>query len=210
MKAIVTVTLTLLFLAVPSYGQEKGVDTQNARIRDVGNGRGPANNGTRQDVGTGRGIDFGKGKTPDTVLIANPYRVAARRDAVLKSIEAVLGERKMVLDAAASRPAEGILVSQPFTFIRGAVVAGPELGRYAELPMVSSRGWTRGQYTLIFEVQQVDGASTSVSVNARIEGRSDGASGAEWITLPSSGAAEQEFLGALIENLTGAAPNERP
>src|SRR5439155_25314 len=47
---------------------------------------------------------------------------------------------------------------------------------------------------------------SNVSVNAKIEGRTDGPAGAEWITLQSTGNAEQEFLAALIENITGAAP----
>jgi hypothetical protein len=43
-------------------------------------------------------------------------------------------------------------------------------------------------------------------VNAKIEGRTDGPTGAEWITLDSTGIAEQEFLSALIENVTGSSP----
>jgi hypothetical protein len=119
-------------------------------------------------------------------------------------------DRKLILDTAASKPAEGVLVSQPYTFIKGAVVSQSELNRYADVPpYTESRGWTRGRYTIIVEVQPIDGTSTNVSVNAKIEGRTDGASGAEWTTLNSTGEAEQEFLSALIESVTGVTPPGR-
>jgi hypothetical protein len=89
-------------------------------------------------------------------------------------------------------------------------VAESELNRYADVETSTSRGWTRGRYTISVEVQPIDGTSANVSVNAKIEGRTDGATGAEWITLPSSGAAEQEFLSALVEMIGGAPPTERP
>jgi hypothetical protein len=210
MKSLTLLLAAIMFSGVTLYAQEKGVDTQNARIRDAGNSRGPANNGTRQDVGSGRGMDFGKYKTQAPVILPNPYKFTARRDAVVSAVENVLRERKMILDTSASRPADGVLVSQPYTFIRGAVVAGPELSRYADLPAAESRGWTRGQYTLIIEVQPVDGTSTNVAVNAKIEGRSDGASGAEWISLRSIGTVEQEFLAELVGAITGNTPNQIP
>ena len=59
------------------------------------------------------------------------------------------------------------------------------------------------------EVQPIDGSNANVSVNAKIEGRSDGATGAEWATLPSLGVVEEEFLLAIIEKVTGSAPPGR-
>jgi len=59
-------------------------------------------------------------------------------------------------------------------------------------------------------VQPLDVVTTSVAVNARVEGRSDGASGAEWVSLRSSGLAEQEFVIALVEKLTGGPPTPQP
>ena len=210
MKRFTLLFAAIIFSGVTLCAQEKGVDTQNERIRDTGNSRGPANNGTRQDVGTGRGMNFGKYKTPAPVVLPNPYKFTARRDAVISAVENVLKERKMILDTAASRPADGVLISQPYIFVRGAVVTGPELSQYADLPSAESRGWTRGQYTLTIEVQPVDGTTTNVAVNAKIEGRSDGASGAEWISLQSSGMAEQEFLAELVAAITGNTPNQTP
>jgi hypothetical protein len=205
-KKVFTIFCFLIVAAVNAAAQEKGVDTQNGNIRDAGNSRAPANNGAKQDVGAGRGIDFGKGRTPTPPPIPNPYRLTARRDAVVKAIEDLMRDRKLVLDTAASKPDNGILISQPFIFSKGAVVTEAELNRYAELPNASSRGWTRGRYTYIVEVQPIDGVNTNVSVNVKLEGRTDGATGPEWVTLRSNGTAEQEFLSALIENVTGAPP----
>jgi hypothetical protein len=109
-----------------------------------------------------------------------------------------------------SRLDDGILISQPYRFVKGTVVAATELNRYAEVPTETTRGWSQGRYTVIVEVQPVDGINTNVSVNTRIEGRSDGAAGAEWVSLRSNGTAEQEFLSALIEKITGAPPAGHP
>jgi hypothetical protein len=154
-------------------------------------------------------MDFGKGRTPDVPPLPNPYRLTARRDVILKAIEDVMRNQKLVLDETTSKPSEGILVSQPYTFIKGAVVSESELNRYAQVPASDTRGWTRGRYTLNVEVQPIDGTSANVGVNAKIEGRTDGATGAEWVTLPSLGVAEEEFISALVTAITGAPPPGR-
>jgi hypothetical protein len=203
------VLLLMVLSTSAALAQGKGVDKGSERVRDTGSSRVPANNGGKTDVGAGRGMDFGKGRTPETPPIPNPYRVAARRDVILKTIEDVMRDQKLIVDETTSKPTEGIIVSQPYTFIKGAVVSQSELSRYAEVPTSDSRGWTRGRYTLTVEVQPIDGTSANVAVNAKIEGRTDGATGAEWVTLPSRGIAEEEFLSALITAITGAPPPGR-
>jgi hypothetical protein len=204
-----TGVLVLTALSVTAVlAQGKGIDKSNERVRDTGS-KAPANNGSKTDVGAGRGMDFGKGRTPEVPLLPNPYRITARRDVILKTVEDVMRNQKLIVDEATSKPSEGIVVSQPYTFIKGAVVSESELNRYAEVPVSDDRGWTRGRYTLNVEVQPIDGTSANVAVNAKIEGRTDGATGAEWITLPSRGAAEEEFLTALVIALTGAPPPGR-
>jgi hypothetical protein len=118
-------------------------------------------------------------------------------------------DRKLVLDESASRLSDGILVSQPFTFTKGAVVAEADLSRYADVPTSSARGWTRGRYTLTVEVQPIDGSTANIAVNGRVDGRTVGATGAEWTTLRSSGLAEDQFLEGLVLAVTGAAPPGR-
>jgi hypothetical protein len=208
--AIFVALLFFVVLAPTALAQEKGVDTQSQKVRDSGNSRSAGVNGGKTDVGTTTsGINFGRGKTPDAVHLPNPYRFTARRDALIKAITDLMRDRKLIVDDAASRPGEGIIVSQPYTFIKGAVITESELSRFAGVETSDARGWTRARYTITAEVQPIDGTSANVSINAKIEGRTDGATGAEWITLPSNGTAEQEFLTALIESL-GGTPSPQP
>ena len=200
--------LILILTSAPAWAQGKGVDKQSERVRDTGT-RSAGDNGSKTDVGTGRGMDFGRGRTPTVPPLPNPYRIVARRDVILKAIADVMRDRNLIMDEAASKLADGIIVSQPYTFIKGAVVTQSELGRYADISTSVARGWTRGRYTITVEVQPIDGTSANVAVNAKIEGRTDGATGAEWITLSSIGVVEEEFLSALIENVTGALPPGR-
>lgn len=201
----------VLMAASGAFAQGKGVDTQSKKISDAGSNKAPANNGAKQDTGTtGSGINFGREKAVAKPLIPNPYRLTARRDVIIKAVADVMRDRKLILDDAASKPGEGIIISQPYTFIKGVVVTQSELNRYANFESSQSRSWTRGRYTILVEVQAIDGVSSNVSVTAKIEGRTDGATGAEWTTLPSTGLAEQEFLGALVESVTGTNPADKP
>lgn len=204
MKRFVGLFLVTMICATFAWSQGKGVDRSGERVRDSGTNSG---NGPKTETGAGRGIDFGR--NPKIIPLPNPYRFAARRDVILKAVSDVMRDRKLIVDETASKPEDGILVSQPYTFIKGAVVTQTELNRYADLNSSPGRGWTRGRYTLTVEVQPIDGNSANVSVNAKIEGRTDGATGAEWITLPSVGTAEEEFLSSLITNITGGPPPGR-
>lgn len=203
-------TLLVIFATSTVFSQGKGVDKPSERVRDGGSSRTPASNGGKQDTGAGRGFDFGKGKSRPAGKLDNPYRLAGRRDVIIKAVQDLMRDRKLIVDEATSKPSEGIIVSQPYRFIKGAVVTLPELGRYADVPLSATGGWTQGRYTITVEVQPIDGVNANIAVNAKIEGRSDGATGAEWVTLPSLGIAEDEFLAALIEAVTGTTPPGRP
>lgn len=208
MKQFVFTSLFVLCATCTVFSQGKGVDKQTERVRDSGN-RAPAANGSKQDTGAGRGFDWGKGKSRPVPLLSNPYRLSGRRDVILKAVQDVMRDRKLIVDEAASKPAEGIIISQPYRFIKGAVVTQSELGRYAEVQTSATRGWTQGRYTITVEVQPIDGVNSNIAVNAKIEGRTDGVTGAEWVTLQSLGTAEDEFLAALIEAVTGSTPPGR-
>jgi hypothetical protein len=202
----------ILILAVACSvcaAQEKGVDQQNDRIRDSSNNRQPAINGGKVDTGVGRGMDFGKGRTQTPPPLPNPYRFQVPNDVLAKAVQELMRERKLILDDTVSKPDTGLLVSQPYTFTRGSVVTTSELNRLAEVPRADQGNWTRGRYTLVVEIQPIDSSNSNVSVNARVEGRSDNVLGAEWLSLRSTGTAEQEFLLALIEKVTGGPPPGR-
>ncbi len=204
MKNFLSLILVMIVGATSAWSQGKGVDKTSERVRDTGTTGG---NGPKTNTTSGRGMDFGR--NPKVLPLANPYRLSARRDVILKAVLDVMRDRKLVVDEAASKPDEGIIVSQPYTFIKGAVVSQTELNRYADLNSSDGRGWTRGRFTLSVEVQPIDGNSANVAVNGKIEGRTDGATGAEWITLTSTGTAEEEFLAALVTTITGGPPPGR-
>jgi hypothetical protein len=210
MLRIIAGLLVLMVCSLPAFAQAaKGVDKQNERVRDSGSERTPGNNGNKTDTGTGRGFDFGKGRTPEAPPLPNPYRLAGRRDVIIAAVQDLMRDRKMVLDEVASKLQDGIIVSQPFTFTKGAVVSEGELSRYADVPTSAARAWTRGRYTLTVEIQPIDGSTANIAVNAKVEGRTDGPTGAEWTTLRSTGLVEDEFLAGLITAVTGVTPPGR-
>jgi hypothetical protein len=189
-----------LLLAVSVYGQ-KGVDTQTQTIKADGN------KVTTRSTDASRSFDWGKDKTHARALLPNPYKLTSRRDALISSIVDVLRENRIVVDEASSRMANGLIVTQPFVFSKGAVITQNEINRYAVLDGPEST-WSRGQYTLTIEVQPIDGTQNNVSVVAKIEGRAGNGLSSEWITLRSSGLAEDEFLAKLVEAVTGATVNK--
>jgi len=205
-KLSAALCLSLVFLSNAYAQQSKGTDSQNDRVRDAGSDREAGNNGSKTDVGTGRGFDFGRGRTRPTPVLANPYRIRARRDVILQNVQDLITERKMILDEAGTRIDQNTVVTQPFTFSKGASITRTDLSRYSsDFDFSAPGGWTRGRYTMRIELIPIDGTTTDVSVTARIEGRRDNATSSEWVTLISSGIAEQEFLIGLAEKF-GIAP----
>ena len=189
-------SLLLVASVNATFAQVKGVDTQTQKIKET------TKSTTSRETDATRSFDWGKGKTQVRERLANPYRMASRRDVLVETIKQVIKDQKMMVDEASSRFADGIVVTQPFVFTKGAVIAQSELSRYAVLDSFE-RSWSRGRYTLIIEVQSIDGVQNNVSVNAKIEGREGAGLMTEWRTLQSSGLAEDEFLKVLVEAVTG-------
>ena len=189
----------VLFLAAGAFAQ-KGIDPQTQKIREEG----VKTTGTqRSNEPGGRSISFGKDKTKVRAQLANPYKMNSRRDVLIESVLEVLREQKLLLNDSATRKTDGIIVSEPFVFAKGAIIARNELNRYAVLPD-SDTSWTRGRYTLTVEILSIDGIQNNVSVTAKVEGRSENGMQSEWTTLSSTGAAEDAFLAKLVELVTGA------
>lgn len=178
---------------------QKGIDTQTQRIKQEGS---KTNQSTGAD-GSGRNLSWGKDKTKTREPLANPYKMNARRDVLVSNVLDILKGQKLIVNESASRLKDGIIVTEPFVFAKGAVITRNELNRYSVLPS-SDTSWTRGRYTLTIEIQSIDGIQNNVSVTAKIEGRSENGLVSEWTTLQSSGAAEDEFLVKLVESVTGA------
>ncbi len=194
MKKIIFLFIIASFLSTSAIAQtEKGVDTQTKTIRKES-----TVNDRSNDVG--RSWTFGKDKTKVRSKLQNPYPLNSRRDILVSAIVNVLKEQQLIIDESASKLNDGLVVTKPYTFSKGAILTKTELNRYAEVPL-NDQIWTRGRYTLTIEVQSIDGIRNNVVVTAKIEGRSENGIFSEWSTLDSSGSAEDEFLTKLVENL---------
>jgi hypothetical protein len=195
----------LVLLAVLSANAQKGVDSQTQKIKDD---TAPSKTLKRENDAV-RSWDWGKGKTRVRDPIPNPYRVVARRDALIEMISQALQEKHILMDEAASRIKDGMIITQPYVFAKGPVTTKGELIRYGQVEY-SDTAWSRGQFTLTIEVQPIDGTNNNVSVIAKVEGLSGNGLISEWRTVPSSGLAEDEFLAKLVELLTGKSPDDQP
>ena len=203
MKAILAASI-FLTVGVPcavSQGTQKGIDTQTQKIKD------DSNKTVARPNDANRSFDWGKGKTPVRERLANPYKLNSRRDVLIETIRETLKEKRLVVDEQSSRPGDGIIVTQPFIVGKGPVIAQAELRRYGVLEFTDT-AWSRAQFSLTIEIQPIDGIANNVSVTAKIEGRSGNGLSTEWVTLPSSGLAEEEFLIKLVEAVTGRRVDE--
>lgn len=203
MKNLLLLSFVAL-LSASAVSAQKGIDTQTQTIKsDVNKVTSRPN-----DAG-GRSYDWGKDKTKVRAALANPYKLNSRRDVLIANVTDILKENKIIVDDSTSRLSDGLVITQPFVFAKGAVTARNELTRYAILPN-SDTSWTRGRYTLTIEVQSIDGIQNNVFVTAKVEGRSENGLQSEWTTLQSTGAAEEEFLIKLVEMVNGALPGAQP
>ena len=191
--------IVLTVLSTSAFAQ-KGVDTQTQKIKD------DTSKTTSRQTDATRSFNWGKGKTKTRELLPNPYRFTARRDALVEMVMQALQEKQILLDESASRVKEGVIITQPFTFAKGAVTTKSELTQYGVVEYEDT-AWSRAQYTLTIEVQAIDATSNNVSVVAKVEGRSGNGIGSEWRSVPSSGMAEDEFLSKLVELATGKTPD---
>jgi len=193
MKTI-TLLVSILFLAVSGAFAQKGIDKQTDKVKDN-------SNVTRVGNDVSRSWSFGKGKTKIRKLLPNPYELKSRKDQLIETIVMVLKNNKMIVDESASRFQDGMIITQPFTFVKGSILTKNELNRYAVISDAEAV-WTRGRYTLTIDVESLDGIRNNVAVNAKVEGRSENGIFSEWSTLESSGIAEDEFLAKLVGELT--------
>ncbi|MBV9241886.1 MAG: hypothetical protein JO314_07755, partial [Acidobacteria bacterium] len=182
---MITLAGILVGIFALSAVAQKGIDTQTEKIKSEGDRELSRQN----DVG--RSMSWGKGKTKTRAPLPNPYQLNGRRDALVSSIIDVLRDQKIVVDEASSRLKDGVIITQPVVFAKGAVPAQNGLTHYGVVEY-DDTAWSRAQYTLTIEVQSIDGVHNNVSVNAKVEGRAGTGLSYEWRTVPSSGLAEDE------------------
>lgn len=191
-RSIPAIILIILITCIGTFGQEKGIDTQTKTIKDT--------RVTDKGNDVSRSFSWGEGKTKVRNRLPNPYPISSRRDLLIKVVLGLLKEDKMILDESASRLRDGLIVTEPVVFSKGAIITQTELHRYALVPE-TNQVWTRGRYTLTIDVQSVDGIRNNVAVTAKVEGRSENGIFSEWSNLDSSGAAEEEFLSKLVTRM---------
>lgn len=199
MKKLLFVLFTIFLFATIGFSQ-KGIDPQTEKIKQDGNKK------TGNDSSKFGSINWGAGKTKVRDRLPNPYKLASRRDILVKTIIDVLNDNKFIVDEAASQFENGIIVTQPYIFAKGPVTTPNELSRYAILP-TSDSSWTSGRFTYKIEVQSIDGIQNNIYVSAIVEGKSANGLSFEWSTLESSGVAEDTFLSKLVEVVTGVSPD---
>ncbi|MFV0388825.1 MAG: hypothetical protein ACK5NT_08710 [Pyrinomonadaceae bacterium] len=191
MKKLFLIVITTLLGSMFIFGQ-KGIDKQTTKIKDQ--------SVNKKNDDSGKTFSWGKDKTKIRARMENPLILNSRYDILTETVLDLIKERKMVIDEASSRFDDGLIVTLPFTFAKGAILTKNELNRYAVVP--DSRDvWTRGQYTYTIELRSIDGIKNNVSINAKVEGRAGDGLFSEWSTLPSSGEAEDEFLVELAKRV---------
>jgi hypothetical protein len=191
-KLIFTITAALMLTS--AVFAQKGVDKQTEKITE--------STGTNDNTNVSRSWNWGKDKTKVRERLANPYKLASRRDMLVENVMNVLKEMRMVVDETASRPTDGVIITQPYVFAKGAVISKNELNRYAILPN-SKSVWRSGRFSLRIDIESLDGIQNNVSVTAKVDGKSETGIVSEWTSLQTSGAAEEEFLIKLVEMVTG-------
>ncbi|NNE98060.1 MAG: hypothetical protein HKN25_03465 [Pyrinomonadaceae bacterium] len=191
---------SVLLLGLSGVYAQKGIDKQTDKVKDN-------SNVTRVGNDVRRSWSFGKGKTKIRKLLPNPYELNSRKDQLIETIVRVLKNNKMIVDESASRFQDGMIITQPFIFVKGSILTKNELNRYAVISDADTV-WTRGRYSLTIDVESLDGIRNNVAVNAKVEGRSENGIFSEWSTLESTGIAEDEFLAQLVNDLTGGLPDE--
>jgi hypothetical protein len=203
-KTLILGLLLAVSLSAAAFSQTgKGVDTQTRKIKD------DSTKAVSRPTDASRSWDWGKGKTKVRDPLPNPFKFAGRCDALIELVMQALQEKKILLDEAASRVKDGVIITQPFVFAKGPVTSRGELVRYGVVEYADS-AWSRGQYTLTIEVQPIDATQNNVSVVAKVEGLSGNGIGSEWRSVSSSGLAEDEFLATLVELVTGKSPDDQP
>ena len=203
MTRLIASMFVIVLLSIGAFAQQtKGIDTQTQKIKD------DTNKTTSRENDASRSWNFGRDKTKVRPRVENPIRLNSRRDVLIENIVEILREKKIVVDESASRLKDGLIVTQPFIFAKGAVITKNELTRFAIIP-TSDTSWTRARYSLTIEVQSIDGIQNNVNVTAKIEGLAGAGLSSEWTTLESSGQAEEDFLVKLVEVITGVSPDEQ-
>ncbi|NJM54388.1 MAG: hypothetical protein HC846_14030 [Blastocatellia bacterium] len=91
MSKIILIFSIMVISAFAVFAQ-KGVDTQTQKITEK--------TGNNETTNVSRSFNWGKDKTKVRERLANPYKLASRRDILVQTILSVLEEKKLIIDEA--------------------------------------------------------------------------------------------------------------
>ena len=138
LKGLTIAFLVLMFSAFAAA--EKGIDTQTEKIKQ------DTNKQTSRSTDATRSFDWGKGKTKVRDPLPNPYKFTGTSRCLDRDDRYALQENNILMDEAASRMKDGVIITQPFVFAKGPVTTQGELLRYGNIEYAdtaSSRSNTR-------------------------------------------------------------------
>ena len=153
-------------------------------------------------VTVGAQIEFNRPKTAKP--LPNPSIVGAQRDEVVTAIKQMLETREIPLDKEDCNATTGecTLISKSVIFIKG-IPTRSQLQHYADVPERDVRNWSKGRYSLRFQINPASPTTAQVGVYARFEGLTDGVIGTEWMQLTSKGELEDTLLRCIQERIQG-------
>ena len=153
---------------------------------------------------TGKPAEPGRAQSPSITfggrarkeVLENPYPFRTTPNIVGDAVKAVIQEQQLEMDPTTSRPREGVIVTKPYVFAKGISTAS-ELLRVSSPPAEETHNWDSARYRLDIRVTLAEANLTRVTVNALIEGRTQGVLSSGWLKADSKGLLENEFLVAL-------------
>lgn len=147
-------------------------------------------------------IQFDRPKTAKP--LPNPSIIGATRDEVLTVIKQMLETREIPLDKEDCNATTGecALICKPVIFTKG-IPAKSQLLHYTDLSERDVRHWSKGRYTLRFQVNPASPKTALVGVYAKFEGMVDEFTGNEWVALGSKGGLEDQMLRCIQDRVSG-------
>jgi hypothetical protein len=146
-------------------------------------------------------IEFDRPKTEGP--LPNPYTLATKREDIVKAAVDLLKACAIPLDEAATKLADGKIVTKPVVYTKG-VTANSDLEHLATMPASDVRNWLQGRYSLEINALPVDQTKAQIQISARIQGRLAGTGiDQRWVTGVSNGSLEDEVLRGLSGKILG-------
>ena len=153
-------------------------------------------------ITAGGQIQFDRPKTAKP--LPNPSIIGTTRDEVMTVIKQMLETREIPLDKEDCNATTGecAIICKPLIFTKG-IPAKSQLLHYTDLSERDVRHWSKGRYTLRFQITPASPKTAQVGVYAKFEGQVDEFTGNEWVALGSKGELEDRMLRCIQDRVGG-------